>query len=232
MWFEYYCNSRLKDTILLLYFISDLSDASHFFVNSKKVTPSRRITPTQVKTDGKKGKVSPTFSSSPFTSPHTVLESHGSPASLREERNMLKLMKSRKKNKGDSPWGNRTSPSPQSNIRSPPLHVLGDFIVSPPKQPTTSDPWQNSHSKLNDSLLSTPSPCKNPSVDNSSGNGATGATSPQQFKEQTHNEKVHFIQVDKEKVVLHDKLDALAKVYSRCILGESIFSHTYFCRLS
>lgn len=69
-------------------------------------------------------------------------------------------------------------------------------------------------------------------MDNSSDNGATGATSPQQFKEQTHNEKVHFIQVDKEKVVLHDKLDALAKVYSRCILGESIFSLNYFCRLS
>jgi len=144
---------------------------------------------------------------------------------------MLKLMKSRKKNKGDSPWGNRTSPSPQSSIRSPHPHVLGDFIVSPPKQPATSDPWQNSHSKLNDSLLSPPSPCK--SVDISSDNGATGATcsSPQQFEGETHKEKVHFVRVDKEKVVFHDKLDALAEVYSRCILGESIFSHNYFCRL-
>jgi len=144
---------------------------------------------------------------------------------------MLKLMKSRKKNKGDSPWGNRTSPSPQSSTRSPQLHVLGDFIVSPPKQPATSDPWQNSQSKLTDSLLSTPSPCKNSSVDISSDNKATVAASPKQFEEQTHKGKVHFIQVDKEKVVSHDKLDALAKVYSRCILGESIFSHNYFCRL-
>lgn len=141
---------------------------------------------------------------------------------------MLKLMKSRKKNKGDSLWGSRTSPSPQSGIRSPPLHVLGDFIVSPPKQPTTSDSWQNSHSKLNDSLLLTPSPFKNPTVDNSPDIVATDAASPQQFEEQTHKENVQFIQVDKDKVVFHDKLDALAKVYSRCILGKSIFSHDFF----
>ncbi|KAJ7352920.1 negative regulation of DNA replication [Desmophyllum pertusum] len=89
---------------------------------------NRRITPTQVKSDGKKGKSSPAFTSSPFASSHPVLESHGSPASLQEERNMLKLIKSKKKKQGDCPWGNRTSPSPQSGIRSPQLHVLGDFI--------------------------------------------------------------------------------------------------------
>ena len=197
--------------------------SSCFFVNSKKVTPSRRITPTRVKSDGKKGKVSPAFSSSPFTSPHTVLESYGSPASLQEERNLLKLEKARKKNKGDFSWGNRTSPSPQSSVRSPPLHVLGDYIVSPPKQPTTSDPLEKSHSKPNDSLRSTPSPCKNPSGENCSETGATGAASPQQLEEQTYKEKAQFMQVDKDKVVFHHKLDALAKVYSRCILGKSIF---------
>ena len=68
-------------------------------------------------------------------------------------------------------------------------------------------------------------------MDNSSDNGTTGATSPQQFEEQTHKEKAHFIQVDKEKVVFHDKIGALAKVYSRCILGKSVFSHNFFCRL-
>ena len=144
---------------------------------------------------------------------------------------MLKLMKSRKKNKGDSPWGNRTSPSPQSGVRSPPLHVLGDFIVSPPKQPTTSDSWQNSHSKLNDSFLSMPSPSKNTGVDDSLDNAATVATSSQQFEEQTHKEKVHFIQVDKDKVAFHNKLGALAKMYSRCILGKSIFSPNFLADL-
>ena len=135
---------------------------------------------------------------------------------------MLKLERARKKNKGDFTWGNRTSPSPQSSVRSPPPHVLGDFIVSPPKQSTTSDHLEKSHSKPNDSLLSTPSPCKDPSGETCSDNGATGATSPQQFEEETHKEKAQFIQVDKDKVVFHHKLDALAKVYSRCILGKSI----------
>ena len=144
---------------------------------------------------------------------------------------MLKLMKSRKKNKGDSPWGNRTSPSPQSGVRSPPLHVLGDYIVSPPKQPTTSDSWQNSHSKLNDSFLSTPSPSKNTGVDDSLDNAATVATCSQQFEEQTHKEKVHFIQVDKDKVAFHNKLGALAKMYSKCILSKSIFSPDFLADL-
>ena len=189
----------------------------HVFVNSKKVTPSRRITPTQVKSDGRKGKSSPAFAS-----PHTVLESHASPLSLQEERNMLKLMKSKKKNKGDSPWGNRTSPSPQSGIRSPPLHVLGDFIVTPPKQPTSLDSWQHGHSKLDDSLFSTPSPQKNISnVNNNSPDILTSdSVNSLQFQEQTPKEKVQFMQADKEKVVFHEKLDALAKVYSWCILGK------------
>ena len=65
-------------------------------------------------------------------------------------------------------------------------------------------------------------------MDNSSDNGATSAASPQQFEEQTHKEKVHFMQVDKDKVLFRDKLDALAKMYSRCILGKSIFSHNSF----
>lgn len=218
MWFKYYCNSRVIKILYLIILIS-----SRFSVNSKKVTSSRRITPTQVKSDGKKGKVSPAFSSSPFSSPHTVLESYGSPASLQEERNMLKLERARKKNKGDFAWGNRTSPSPQSSVRSPPLHVLGDFILSPPKQSTTSDYLEKSHSKPNDSLLSTPSPCKEPGGENCSDNIATGAATPQQFEEQTNKEKAQFIQVDKDKVVFHHKLDALAKVYSRCILGKPIF---------
>lgn len=151
---------------------------------------------------------------------------------------MLKLERARKKNKGDFAWGNRTSPSPQSNVRSPPLHVLGDFILSPPKQSTTSDHLEKSHSKLNDSLLSTPSPCKEPSGENCSDNIATGAASPQQFEEQTHKEKAQFIQVEKDKVVFHHKLDALAKIYSRCILGKPIFPliiclapHSFFVNL-
>ncbi|KAL9952210.1 hypothetical protein ACROYT_G039425 [Oculina patagonica] len=202
--------------------IDDPDDFPPMGSTSKQVTPSRRITPTQVKSDGKKGKSSPAFTSSPFASPNPLLESHGSPASLQEERNMLKLMKSKRKNKGDSPWGNRTSPSPQSGIRSPPLHVLGDFIVSPPKQPTTLDAWQHGHSKLNDSLLSTPSPYKNSSVKNSTGTSSTNNVSSQQFQEQTQQEKVQFLQVDKDKVVFHDKLDALAKVYSKCILENLV----------
>lgn len=136
---------------------------------------------------------------------------------------MLKLMKSKKKNKGDSPWGNKTSPSPQSGIRSPPQHVLGDFIITPPKQPTSLDSWQNGNSKLNESLFSTPSPHKNSS--NLNNNFPDILTSDSvnslQFQEQTQKEKVQFIQADKDKVVLHEKLDALAKVYSVCILGKS-----------
>ena len=201
-----------------------------FLANSKKVAPSRRITPTQVKGDGKKGKSSPAFTSSPFSSSHSVLESHGSPASLQEERDLLKLMKSKRKNKGDSPWGNRTSPNPQSGVRSPPLHVLGDFIISPPKQSATMpEAWQNGNSKLNNSLLSTPSPYKHSNVNDSLDILASEAVhvSHQQSEEQSCKGKFQYVQVVKDKVVFRDKLDALATIYSRCILGEFEFSHIF-----
>ena len=177
------------------------------------MTPSRRITPTQIKSDGKKGKSSPAFTSSP-------LESNGSPASLQDERNMLKLIKSKKKSKGDSPWGIRTSPSPQPGIRSPPLHVLGDFIVTPPKQTMIpADAWQQNHSGTN-GLLSTPSPYKDLNGNNSSDISVTSDSSCRQFEEETCKDKTQFVQVVKDKVKFHHKLDALAKLYSRCITGK------------
>lgn len=178
------------------------------------MTPSRRITPTQLKSDGRKGKWSPAFSSSSLT-----LESNGSPASLQEERKMLKLMKAKKQNKGDSPLGNRTSPSPQAGVRSPPLHVLGDFIVTPPKQTVVTNASQHKHSTAN-SLLSTPSPYKDHNGNNSLDISATSDSNFQHSEEEALKDKTQFIQVDKEKVNFHDKLDALAKIYSKCITGK------------
>ena len=189
-------------------------------IHSKKLTPSRRITPTQIKSNEKKGKSSPAFTSSPLISSNTSLESHGSPASLQEERNMLKLMKSKKRNKGDSPWGNRSSPSPQTGIRSPPFHVLGDYIITPPKQTTTASAWQQGHSTTGNSLFSTPSPCKDLNENSSPDLLAKQDLSCGQVEEPTCKEKTQFVQVDKDKVNFHNKLDALAEIYSRCIKGE------------
>lgn len=69
-------------------------------------------------------------------------------------------------------------------------------------------------------MFSTPSPCKSSNVNNSPDILATDNLSSQQFQEQTQKEKVRFVQVDKDKVVFHDKVDVLAQVYSRCILGK------------
>ncbi|XP_073249807.1 codanin-1-like [Porites lutea] len=205
--------------------IDDPDDFPAMGTSSKKVTPSRRITPTQLKSDGRKGKWSPAFSSSSLT-----LESNGSPASLQEERKMLKLMKAKKQNKGDSPWGNRTSPSPQAGVRSPPLHVLGDFIVTPPKQTVVTSASQHKHSTAN-SLLSTPSPYKDHNGNNSLDISATSDSDFQHSEEEALKDKTQFIQVDKEKVSFHDKLDALAKIYSKCIMGNlvpNVIAEVYF----
>ena len=193
------------------------------FVSSKKSTPSRRITPTQVRNDGKKGKSSPLFTSSPFASGQPVLDSHGSPASLQEERNMLKLMRSKKKKGGDSPWGNRNSPSPQTGVRSPPSHVLGDFIVTPKQTTTSNNSWQSNHCTTRNSLLSSPSPYKDINENSSPDIFVTNDFSQQHVEQQTCQEKPQFVQVDKGKVDSQDKLDALAKIYSKCI--TSMFVH-------
>ena len=199
-----------------------------FCVNSKKVTPLRRITPTQVKGDGKKGKSSPAFASSPFSSSHSMLDSHGSPASLQEERDLLKIMKSKRKNKGDSPWGYRTSPSPQTGIRSPPSHVLGDFIITPPKHPTAvPDAWQKNKSKPDESLISTPSPYKSPDASEASDILTADPGSREQSEKQSCIEEIQPVQAVKDKVIFHIKLDALAKIYSRCIMGK--FESFQFC---
>ncbi|KAJ7352923.1 negative regulation of DNA replication [Desmophyllum pertusum] len=161
--------------------IDDPDDFPPMGSNSKKVTPSRRITPTQVKSDGKKGKSSPAFTSSPFSSSHPVLESHGSPASLQEERNMLKLMKSKRKTRG----------IPLGEIELVPAPNLASDLPN-----FTS--WEIS-----------------------SCFGAD-AVSSQQFEEQACKERTQFLQVVKDKVVFHDKLDALAKIYSRCILENLV----------
>lgn len=99
---------------------------------TSKSTPSRRITPTPVKA-GHDKPLSP-FSSGTFVS--SPLSSQGdsslSPTSLQEERNMLKAMKSKRRSKGDSPWGNKTSPHNNSGYRSPSYSVLGDFIACSP----------------------------------------------------------------------------------------------------
>ena len=86
---------------------------------SKKSTP-RRITPTPVLNTSK----SP---SSPFPSGKTFA-AQTSPVSLEEERHFLKLMRNKKNNKADSPWGSK----------SPPLPVLGDFISSPSTRPISN----------------------------------------------------------------------------------------------
>ena len=132
---------------------------------------------------------------------------------------MLKLMKSKRKNKGDSPWGNRSSPSPQTGIKSPPFHVLGDYIVTPPKQGSTC--WHSSNSAVNNnSLLSTPSPYKDLNGNSCSDVLPVCDSSFRQLDEQACKEKTQFVKVDKDKVNSHDKLGALAEIYSRCITGE------------
>ena len=166
------------------------------------------------------------FTSSPFVSGQPTLESHGSPASLQEERNMLKLIRSKKKNKWDSPWGNRNTPSPQTGIKSPPFHVLGDFTITPPKQTTTSNVWQPNQSTTNNSLFSTPSPYKDINGNSSPDILVTSDLSHQHVEEQTSQEKPDFVQVDKDKVNSQDKLDALAQIYSKCI--TSMFPHYTF----
>ena len=139
---------------------------------------------------------------------------------------MLKLMRSKKKNKGDSPWGNRNTPSPQTGIKSPPFHVLADFIITPPKQTTTSNAWQPNHSTTKNSLLSTPSLYKDINGNNSPDILVTSDLSQQHVEKQTCQEKPHFVQVDKDKVNSQEKLDALAQIYSKCI--TSMFLHYTF----
>ncbi|XP_066026194.1 codanin-1-like [Pocillopora verrucosa] len=212
--------------------IDDPNDFPPMKSTSKKVTPSRRITPTQVKGDGRKGKSSPAFASSPFSSSHSMLDGHGSPASLQEERDLLKIMKSKRKNKGDSPWGYRTSPSPQTGIRSPPSHVLGDFIITPPKHPTAvPDAWQKNKSKPDESLISTPSPYKSPDASEASDILTADPRSCEQSEKQSCIEEIQPVQAVKDKVIFHIKLDALAKIYSRCItenLVPNVTAEIYF----
>ena len=194
----------------------------------KKSTPSRRITPTLVKSDGRKGKLSPAFSSAGPSFSQLSMESHSSPASLQEERNILKLMKTKRKSKGESPWENRNSPSAQTGVRSPPLHVLGDYIITPPKQTTTSknhvitppNAWQPN---INTSgrLLSTPSPDKD-FIGNASLQQSLVADdlSSQKDEKKTCKEEIQAVQVDQLKVNSQEKLDVLAKMYSNCVTGE------------
>lgn len=131
---------------------------------------------------------------------------------------MLKLMKSKKKKKGDSPWGNRNSP--QSGIRSPPYHVLGDYIITPPKQMVLTNAWQTSNSSINNSLHTTPSPYKDFNGNSSSDIMVTGGLNSHQIEEQTRKGQVQSVQVHKDKVDSQDRLDALAKVYAKCITGK------------
>lgn len=137
-------------------------------------------------------------------------------------------MKSKRKNKGDSPWGYRTSPSPQTGIRSPPSHVLGDFIITPPKHQTAvPDAWQKNKSKPDESLISTPSPYKSPDASEASDILTTDPGSREQSEKQSCIEEIQPVQAMKDKVILHIKLGALAKIYSRCIMGK--FESFQFC---
>lgn len=108
--------------------------------SSGNKTPSRRITPTPVKNDNRKS-TSP-FTTSPFTSTSPIGDSSLSPVSLQEERNMLRAMKSKRRNRrDDNSWGTKMSSSPHSGSKSV---VLGDFI-SPPALERTMGRDLNTH---------------------------------------------------------------------------------------
>ncbi|XP_068691714.1 codanin-1-like [Montipora foliosa] len=210
--------------------INDPDDFPPMGTNRKKATPSRRITPTPVKSDGRKGKLSPAFSSTGPSFSQLSMESHSSPASLQEERNILKLMKTKRKSKGESPWENRNSPSAQTGVRSPPLHVLGDYIITPPKQTTTSknhvitppNAWQP-NINTGGRVLSTPSPVKD-FIGNASLQQSLVADdlSSQRDEKKTCKEEIQAVQVDQLKVNSQEKLDVLAKMYSNCVTGNLV----------
>ena len=137
---------------------------------------------------------------------------------------MLKLIKSKKKNKEDTQWGERMSPSFHVGVRSPPL-VLGDFIVSPnsrshsPKNSAMADACQQGHTAINQSTWSTARTCKDVNENNS-----PLASSSDGLKV-THSEDAikstaQAVQVKKDKIGFQDKINVLAKVYSNCITGN------------
>ncbi|XP_029207694.2 codanin-1-like isoform X1 [Acropora millepora] len=194
---------------------------------SKKSTPSRRITPTQVKSDGKKGKTSPAFTSAGISFSQPSLENYGSPASLQEERNLLKLMKSKRKSKGDSPSENRH----MGGVRSPTQCVLGDYIKTPPKQTslskddrvtppkcaTMSTAWEP-NIDTRKRVPSTPSLVKDIIGNTSSPN----AMATEDLKCQKGEKQIQTVLADQLKVHSQDKLDVLAKIYSECITGNFV----------
>ncbi|EDO46776.1 predicted protein, partial [Nematostella vectensis] len=116
---------------------------------NKKGT-SRRIAPTPVK--GSKSSLSLLQSEVYMVSPIEP-DSPLSPASLQEERNMLKSIKSKQQRKGASPWGNRNSPSPH---RTPPYASLGDFIVSPKSTSVRKSPITENDKKEGNAATTLP----------------------------------------------------------------------------
>ncbi|XP_015780287.1 PREDICTED: codanin-1-like [Acropora digitifera] len=193
---------------------------------SKKSTPSRRITPTQVKSDGKKGKTSPAFTSAGISFSQPSLENYGSPASLQEERNLLKLMKSKRKSKGDSLSENRH----MGGVRSPTQCVLGDYIKTPPKQTsiskdhivapkcaTMSTAWEP-NIDTRKRVPSTPSLVEDITGNTSSPN----AMATEDLKCQKVEKQIQTVLADQLKVHSQDKLDVLAKIYSECITGNFV----------
>lgn len=201
-------------------------------LSSKKSTPSRRITPTPVKSDGKKGKVSPAFTSAGISFLQPSLENYSSPASLQEERNLLKLMKSKRKNKGDSASENRH----MGGVRSPPLCFLGDYIITPPKQTSVSKDYSVTPPKCatmptarqpdidtRKGVLLTPSSVRD-AVENTSQPHVMSAEDLkcQKVKKQSYKEQIQTVLADQLKVNSQDKLDVLAKIYSECITGKLV----------
>lgn len=204
--------------------------------SSKKSTPSRRITPTQIKNDGKKGKTSPAFASAGISFTQPSLENYSSPASLEEERNLLKLMKSKRKSKGDSPSENRH----MGGVRSPTLCVLGDYVKTPPKQNSVSK-----DDRVTPPKFATMSTAWEPNIDTrkrvpstpSSGKDFIRNTSPQNamptedLKCQKVEKQIQTV-ADQLKVHSQDKLDVLAKIYSECITGKLVSCiHTVVFRI-
>lgn len=182
---------------------------------SKKRTP-RRITPTPVKEDQSKRRSSTSpFSSGSFVTSPLASESQGSPSSFQEERNMLKIIKSKRRSKGDSPWGIRTSSSPVSVIKTPPPPVFGDFLV-------TSSP-KSSHAKSLEDLERQIHRGATKSDTSLACNDDVTSSNAEMQEVDVKKTDVSLVVVSKEHVTHKEKLLVLAKVYSNCITGLSWF---------